>query len=592
MNGYTGDGDGRLTRRSFLTATATGAAVTTSGCVREVRSAVNRNPLSQLSLSITTQPADGDRQAIQIVRRLAEHLETVGIDTSIRLRSSEEFRRETLINHDFDLYVGRHPGGNDPDFLYEALYSRYAEESGWQNPFGVTDTTIDRLLERQRTTDGEARRETVEELLEYVALEQPFTPICRAEEVRLARTTRFDGWNEHALATRLGYLDLEPGSETDPDDPGRLRGTVIYASPSENVNPLTVEYRYQPVFMELLYDSLATPDPETGELLPWLASEWTYQDGRLEVTIRDGHTFHDGEPVTTDDVEFTYRFLEDTAMGERDVPAPSPHYRGIASVIDANSIETDPDGRTMAVDVDATEAVVERALTVPILPQHIWEPRKTQARVRGVRIAQDATEALVVDNVPAIGSGPFRFGERVEREHLTLERYDDHFTTRADVDLPAATATSFRAQIDPRSPSAIELIENDDADVTISPLEAYALGDLEDTDELRRLQTTSQEFYHLGFNVRREPFNNPYFRQAVAQLIDKVWIGENVFEGYATPIATPVSDEWLPQSLAFEGDDPIVPFHGRDNDLDAAAARSAFEAAGYRYDGETLVVRS
>ncbi|MFP9190460.1 ABC transporter substrate-binding protein [Natronosalvus vescus] len=575
----------------MLAATATGLTLGLSGCIREFRTAVNRNRLDQLSLSITTQPADGDRQAIQIVRRLADHLETVGIDTSIRLRSSEEFRRETLINHDFDLYVGRHPGGSDPDFLYEALYSRYAEEAGWQNPFGVADTTVDRLLDRQRVTDGEERRDAVEELLEYVALEQPFVPICRFEEVRLARTTRFDGWNEHALATRLGYLDLEPGTEADPDEPGRLRGTVIYASPSENVNPLTVEYRYQPVIMELLYDSLATPDPETDELVPWLASEWTYQDGRLEMTIRDDHTFHDGEPVTADDVEFTYRFLADTAMGQTDVPAPSPHYRGLASAIDADAIET-PDNHTIAAEVDAAEAVVERALTVPILPQHIWEPRADPAHVRGVRVAQDATEALVVDNVPAIGSGPFRFDERVEREHLSLERFDDHFTTRPDVDLPAATATSFRAQIDPRSPSAIALIENDDADVTISPLEAYALGDLEDTDELRRLQTTSQEFYHLGFNVRRGPCSNPYFRQAVARLIDKAWAAETVFEGYATPIATPVFDEWMPQSLAFEDGDPVVPFHGTGGELDAAAARSGFEEAGYRYDGETLVVRS
>ncbi|WP_425499080.1 ABC transporter substrate-binding protein [Natronosalvus amylolyticus] len=569
-------------RRAFLASAGVGLSVATAGCLREFRSAVNRTRLEQLSVSITTQPADGDRQAIQIARRLADNLEAVGIDVSVPLRSREEFLRDILINHDFDIYVGRHPGDTDPDFLYETLHSRYGEEAGWQNPFGYANTIVDDLLETQRTTDGDQRQQAVGDLLDAVAAEQPFVPICRPTDVRLVRTDRFDGWHADALSTRIGYLDLEPV-----DDASTLRGTVIDARVSKNLNPISAEYRGKDPLVDLLYDSLATRDHE-GTLIPWLATDWEWDGDALLVSLRRGHTFHDGEPVTAHDVAFTYRFLEDTSLGSSDVLAPTPRYRGAIAAVDSVDIESDHELR---IGVTTGEAVAQRVLAVPILPRHRWEPRAEQATVRGVRIAQGTTEALITDNVPPVGSGPFEFHDRAEREHLTLERFGDHFTARDDVSLPSATVDRLRAQIDPRSPSAISLLETGDSDITMSPLEAYVYDDLEESAEKRVLETPSEGFYHVGFNTRSAPFANPYVRRAVARLIDEAWLVETVFEGYAEPLATPVADEWTPDSLVFEEADPVVPFFGEDGDLDVSAARSAFEAAGYRYDGDKLVVR-
>ena len=591
----------RFDRRSLLAATATGLSIATAGCIREARSAINRTRLEGLSLSMIVQPPDGDHQSIQIARRIGDNLEAAGIDVSIHLRATEEFHRQVLVNHDFDLYVGRHPGGTDPDILYEALYSRYGEESGWQNPFGFTDPRTDDLLERQRTAEGDERETAVEELLDQFAVEQPFVPICRPAEIRLGRTTRFDGWNEHRLGTRLGYLDLEAGSDVEADgDPnsgnteplGRLRGTVIYPSFSENLNPLSVEYRNKELLVELLYDSLAILEPDTGDVVPWLADDWHWDDetGTLEVSIREGHAFHDDEPLTAEDVAFTYRFLADTSLGSSDVRAPAPRYRGLSGAIDAVEVDADDEYR-LELAVDGNETVAERALLVPVLPEHVWRPRSESARVPGFELAQGTTEALVTTNVPAVGSGPFAFDDVAARDYLELERFEEHFTLREDVDLPAATASSIRIQIDPRSPSAIALVEGDDSDITLSSLEAYAIDDIEETESLRRLDGESTTFYHLGFNVRRAPFSNPYFRQAVAQVIDKAWLVEEVFRGYAEPIASPLPDEWTPAEHAFDGGDPNVPFRGSDGDLDVVAARSAFEDAGYHYDGGRLVVR-
>ena len=567
-------GDG-TSRRALLAATATGVTAATAGCVRQARNVITRDAVDRLSVTITTVPSDYDREAVQLARRLGDNLEAVGIGVSFEFLARDELPRAVLINHDFDVYVGHHPDLTDPDFLYEALHSQYADESGWQNPFGFTSMAFDGLLERQRELEGEERREAVTDVLEGVAEEQPFVPICVPEEHRLVRDDRVDGWEDAHLTTRLGLLGLETR-----DDVEELRATIVDTRPTKNLNPLSAEYRNRGTVVDLLYDSLGTVDGE--ELRPWLAASWEWDGSTATVELREDVHWHDGEGLTADDVAFTYRFLEDTTLGEGTVQSPSPRYRGLASLVEDLEVE---DEHTLTISVGSGTDVGERAFTVPILPEHVWAERSGEASFPGISVAQGTTDALVTDNVPPVGSGPFAFEDRTERDVLVLERFDDHFTT-ADADLPEASVDRLRLLVHPRSTSAIEAIETDDADVTLSTLEAYSIEEVTESSSVRLLSSSSTTFYHVGFNVRNAPFSNPYFRRTVAGLLDKAWLVEEVFEGHAQPIATPATEEWTPDSLSFEGEDPAVPFFGADGGLDEAAARSAFEEAGFRYDEE------
>ena len=62
--------------------------------------------------------------------------------------------------------------------------------------------------------------------------------------------------------------------------------------------------------MELIYDSLLEKD-EKG-LIPWLAKEWTVsEDGQTYTfTLVDNATWHDGKPLTAEDVAFTVKYFE------------------------------------------------------------------------------------------------------------------------------------------------------------------------------------------------------------------------------------------------------------------------------------------
>ncbi|QSW98368.1 ABC transporter substrate-binding protein [Haloterrigena alkaliphila] len=588
-------------RRSVLAAGAAGLSLSLSGCVESVQSVVNGDGNEHMSLSIVTVPGDAGPETVQIARHLERNLKEIGINASLTMRSPADFLEKVLIDHDFDIYVGRHPADYDPDFLYEALHSTYATESGWQNPFGFDRWSFDSLLEDQRRADGEDRRRDIAEVLDGIANEKPFQPICRPDEVRIARTDRFEGWDETLFPTRSAYLGLDPVSDTD-----RLNALVTDARASQNLNPLSATTRDRGTVVDLLYDSLGTV--VDGEVTAWLAESWEFEPASDEsddspgttatVTLREDCRFHDDEPntprtVTANDVFFTYRFLADTALGQAQHPSPPPRYRGHTSAVEDVEIV---DERTLRFTFDASTEVAKRAFTVPIFPRHIWR-EELENRIDDLDefTAPQGRWGLVTSNsVPPIGSGPYRLAEREERSHVLLERFDDHFTLREDAEadhLRAPLAEELRFTVDTGSASSINRIESGNGDVTASMLASSTIRGIPDDSDIERLDSPSWTFFHVGFNTRRPPCSNLHFRRAVCQAIDTQWLVDEVFHGHAQPLATPLTDEWTPDDLAWDGEDPVTPFAGSDGTLNVEAARAAFESAGYPIDDEGRVLR-
>lgn len=583
--------DGR--RRALLAGAASVAAASSAGCVRRVRSLANRNASEQVSLDVKTVPADVDPQAVHIARIVANHLGEVGVDASVTPMDEQELLRDILINNEFDMYVAQHPGYDDPDFLRSLLHSRYIEETGWQNPFNYSDLDVDELLDAQRRASGYERHETLSELQEKIAQQQPFTTIVFPDDVWGARTDRFVGWNWYGLANPLGYLALEPAS----DDARRLDVVVTDARLTKNLNPLASEFRNRGTFTELLYDSLARR--YGGDLKPWLAEdwEWTHDEGddrpTARVDLRENATWHDGEPVTASDVAFTYRFLADTSLGREDGPVPAPMFRGRVSLVDG----VEPlDDRTVEVTfVHSDPGVADRALTVPILPERVWREKSADAEVAGIDLGDRATEAVVWDNPEPVGSGPLRFVEKEAGEQVVFARFDDHFIHGDGDDERPPFEVGFQRlvlRVVPSDSSAVELLATEQADATASAVAPSTVPEIARRSDLNLVAETSRSFYHLGFNIQRPPLGNPRFRRNVARLLDKGAIASEVFDGHAIPAASPLAvTDWEAPALSWRDEDPVLPFFGSDGELDAASARAAFRDAGYRYDGDTLLNR-
>ena len=626
-----------ISRRAALA--GLGLAAASAGCLGRTENIAGRDPHSQLTLEINTTPADADPNGIRIARQLEEHLTAVGIDVRLNTVGQTDLWRKVLINQNFDIYVGQFVETEpfDSDALYGLTHSQFVAESGWQNPFGLTEIAVDDLLERQRRAAGSDRSDAVDALQETVCDLQPFSVVAFPDALTAVQRDRFEGWTadrQPVSVTGLLGLSRVPGADasgdgrsdggnatadgdnttssataTDADADGEggvtLRLVTTDNRITENWNPIAAEYRKYGTFTGLLYDTLVRTDGEST--VPWLAADWERVDETtVDVSLRDAR-WHDGEPVTASDVAFTYRFLRDTSLGSVETSVPTPRFRGRSSLVEDERVLDDATVRLTVPDVN--ETVVARALRVPILPEHVWSERTDAATIAGFEFDFETTEAVVTNNPDPVGSGPLRFVEATAGESVVFERNPDHFLVRSasgDDTETADETTDPRAGIPPRyhgkpafdrlrvevSPSdisAVEAVAGGIADATVSNLGPESVPRIGRSDDARLVSGRSAAFYHVGYNVRRSPLSNPRFRAVVARLIDKSAIVEDTFDGYAQAAASPLaaSPDAVPASLAWnDGTDPVHPFFDDEGSLDVEAARAALRDIGYRFDSE------
>jgi peptide/nickel transport system substrate-binding protein len=577
-------------RRAVLAGTA-GAVAATSGCLGEIRNIAGRQPVDQLSLRISTVPASKDPYAIQIANHLAGTLEQSGIDVMVDPMSPDVLRRETLVNFDFDLYVDRYPSGGNLDELRSMLHSAYGEESGWQNPFGFSNLDVDELLDEQRTSDHDERVEIGRELQRRVVEYQPFTVVCFPDRIDAIRNDRFEGWPGASLTGVIEYLQLDRVGET-----AALELLLGDDHVTRNRNPIAVEYRDRGNLIGLLYDPLVRRvDDAAAEPIPWLARSIEWDDTETAATVRLRETpWHDGEPLTAEDVAFTYQFLADTSLGRTDIPVPTPLNRGRLSLVENVRVQADDALRFEF--TTANRAIARRALGVPILPEHVWRERAGPADLAGVELSERTTEALVTPNEDAIGSGPFRFEAATTGESLSLVRFDEHFSHAEEIEqLPVRVTENgidrILFTVSPSDDATVEILVENEADASVGGLRASVVPKIVQSDDVSLAITSSSEFYHVGYNCRRSPITDPRFRRAVARHLDRGFLVETALNGYGTPAEAPIRGQWLPEELQWDGE-ASLPFFGDAGELDVEAAREAFREAGYQYDGERLIRRA
>ncbi|MEM4782417.1 MAG: ABC transporter substrate-binding protein, partial [Halalkalicoccus sp.] len=535
------ESSGTIDRRTVL-AGLSGVVAGSAGCLSRYQASVDRETPEQVSLSITTVPADEDNVPVRIARHLAETLEVAGVDVGLQPVTAEKLWRNVLLNQSFDLYVGQHPGYDDPDYLYGMVHSRFSEEPGWQNPFGYVNVPgMDDPLEKQRSR-ADDREKDLAAIETAIAEESPFSVIAYPEEARAIRTDRYAGWEHRSLESPLGYLGLDP---RDAGEAGSRAAETLYVGITDrrithNLNPLAVEYRDRWIVTGLLYDALGRQID--GEVAPWLASDWSFEGERLRVRLRDGLTWHDGEELTAADVAFTYRLLWDTTHTEEAPTVPAPCFRSRSTLVEDVEVT---DERTVELTLDASREISLRALTVPILPMHVWEERTDLTSIAGFD-RDNVTEALVHDNIEPVGSGPLRFDSVVPDTGLELVGNDDHFLATLDADGPLAAFAGdlpferVEFVYSPSQANVIEGIQAGDLDASATGLEPTEIERAENASGVELEYEAVSAYYYLGFNARNAPLSNPRFRLAVTRLLDREYVRSEIFDGRTTGSVSPI----------------------------------------------------
>jgi len=285
-----------------------------------------------------------------------------------------------------------------------------------------------------------------------------------------------------------------------------------------------------------LYSSLFQAD-ENFQPVPDLAESWEASPDGLTYTfhLRRDATFHDGSPVTSEDVKFSVEL----ALKYGSICA-----RGLGTVID--KIET-PDPYTVVFRLKSPYP--EFLNPYDGLGPHCSAVLKKEL--------YEGTDPLTNPyNFKPIGSGPFKFVEWVKGSHIVLEKYEGYFGEGPYID-----RIVFRIIPDPMTlVMAFETGEVDWIPFIVPASEVARLNQLPD----------ARVFFHgspcgvsliLGYNLRLEPFNDPAVRKALTAAINKERIAELVYYGGAKVpntyvIPTPFSEWWFNPKAKQIGYDP------------------------------------
>ncbi|SDK15398.1 ABC transporter substrate-binding protein [Natronorubrum texcoconense] len=576
------------TRRGLLAGGGVAAVSSLAGCFDRLWSQAETPGPDQISMSIKAVPADDDPIAATIASRLRENYSDAGIDASHEPVAKAELYRDVLLEGEYDVFVARHPGYDDPDDLYGLLHSRFVGEQGWQNPFRFTELAADNHLETQREATEDDRPAELVELLDHLLQSVPFTAVAHPYRITGARES-FEVPSPPRDA--LGYVELCAHAANGPRD-GPLEVGVFGEGLTERLNPLAVDRNRIEGLLDLLYDPLARRID--GSYVPWLAesAEWDEGGGlRARITLREGLEWHDGEPIDADDVAFTFELIEDTSLGEVEGGIPAPRFRGQQTLVESTDVV---DSRTIELYfVNTTRAVAARALTIPLFPEHIWAERSELLTDR-------QTVAVTDDNENPVGSGLFAFADASTDEEVVLEPFDAH-ALRGTSDRPSVLEgfsrfEGIRFQVAPNSGAMRDLLIDGDIDVTASEIPPGSVEEIRDASDVSTTMETTDAFYMVGFNSQHAELGNPNFRRVCARLIDRQHVVSEIFEGFATQAkGTPSlvgihDDAWEYDDDEFADPDPdILSFPGTDGSVDTSQSQPLFQDIGYNYDGGQLL---
>ncbi|MBS1787361.1 MAG: ABC transporter substrate-binding protein [Acidobacteria bacterium] len=360
---------------------------------------------------------------------------------------------------------------------------------------------------------------------------------CRSKVPPIA-TPQQNGFREHVAGQRGGKLTYRVPSPPQ---------TFNYLKAADEASLIAAFY--------LMGGRLVEFDHDAQVYVPGLAESWNRSvNGKsVELVLRDGIKFSDGQPITAEDVAFTFRAVYDERTA-------SPIFRD-AMMVGGRQIEIAVmDARRLRLTFPEIVATPESYLSnLAVLPRHILETEFNRGELRNAY-------SLTADPQTVVTAGAFAAESATPGERVTLKR--NPFYWKKDA---AGTALPYLDQL------MVEVVS--DANHAISQLRQGSLDVFDrirasDYAALRSPTETAQAFDlgpglntdHLWFNlndsgvvskpegnaIKQAWFKELRFRRAVSLAVDRQTIASITLQGLASPLygfVSPGNKGWVAKDL-------------------------------------------
>ncbi|MFO1471619.1 MAG: peptide-binding protein [Turneriella sp.] len=332
--------------------------------------------------------------------------------------------------------------------------------------------------------------------------------------------------------------------------------TIRFHLPMDPIllNPVISEDAYSNTVCSRIFESLLERDRKTLKMKGQIAEKWTIGADKLTYTfnLRRKNNFHDGKPVTSADVLFSYNMM----MSEK---IPNAHkkvyYKDVLSV-------SAPDAYTVVFKMKKPYAMaLEHLGGFEVVPKHIYSQgdfMKDERNMWG-----------------PVGSGPYKFTEWKTGQRLTLTRFDDYWGEKPEI-------KKLEFVIIKNDAVALQALKKGDVDsYNLRPLQWTRQTDSEkfqhDFEKIKYLATS---YRYIGYNMRKPPFNDRRVRQAMAHLMDLERVKKTILENLAEVTTGP----FLPQSLQYN--QQLKPIQ-----YEPEKALELLKAAGYARNADGLIAK-
>ncbi|MBR0173641.1 MAG: ABC transporter substrate-binding protein [Lachnospiraceae bacterium] len=290
-------------------------------------------------------------------------------------------------------------------------------------------------------------------------------------------------------------------TQTETQSPVRDKITIAIPQDLDSIDPHIANAAGTREILFNVFEGLVKPD-ENGDLVPAIAEQYEISEDATTYTftLREGVLFHDGTPVTAQDVVYSIERCAD----ESDAATYVSAFSAIASV-------TAADDRTVEIVLNQPDSEFLAQLTTAVLPESHTDTERT-----------------------AIGTGPYRLTGWTPQQNVTLTRFDDYWDTAH-----AAQIKDVVLKID-TDPNTVAMELESGAVDMFCRLTPDQMAQLEGNDKLDIYDGTMNLVVAVYLNNSHEPFRDVRVRQALSMAVNKQEIMDFMFEGKGEPLASSV----------------------------------------------------
>lgn len=284
--------------------------------------------------------------------------------------------------------------------------------------------------------------------------------------------------------------------------------TIGSSTSVDTLNPLSSYEQQSYEIIALVYDPLIRYDKDLNPS-PALADDWSVSKDEKTWTfhLNKDAKWHDDQPVTSEDVKYTYELMLDTGLGYM----YSSYLEGITDI-------ACPDEQTVVMKTKAPKANMLMN-TTPILPKHIWEQVKK-------------AELETWDNGEMVGSGPYKLASS-KNGIVKVSKNKDYYRTKPTIENYVFVEYK-------NTDSLAQALKVGEIDAAVN-LAATQYSQLEDDENVTIISGEVQGFMQVGINCSQESsskgnplLKNAAIRKAIEYATDKQNIIDMAYQGHGT----------------------------------------------------------